>query len=155
MTAPVRLSAQLTLAWDGATLRVEAPGRNGSRQKVEGISFSDLPQDLRNHLTSEIEAQRDQSRKATQQTQNQNIRYVSQSHGRGVAASVWHDGELAFNRSWKKHLAGEVGNLSVSPRDAGSKAQGTNTSAKAPTVSTTTLDRLGISQTEIKKGLDL
>ena len=142
-----RLTAQITLAWDGTTLRAEMPGTNGSRRKVETATFDDLPLWLKTELITEIERQRDRAAVELRQRQNENISYVVDRHGKAVAKKLWSNGELAFNRSWKKYLAGEVGNNN--PR--------AQRGPKAPerAVSTETLDRLNITQAEIKKGLDL
>lgn len=142
-----RLSAQITLAWDGTTLRAEMPGTNGSRRKVETATFDDLPLWLKTELITEIERQRDRAAADLRQRQNENISYVVDRHGKQVAKKLWSNGELAFNRSWKKYLAGEVGN--TGPVQRGAKAN------NGPSVSSETLDRLNISQAEIKKGLDL
>jgi hypothetical protein len=147
--APNRLSAQLTLAWDGATLRVEGPGRNGSRRKIEGALFDLLQSELKADLIAQLDEQRVQNETALRQLQNQNILHVAQAHGRGVAAHVWHNGELAFNRTWRKHLSGEAGNLNGPARSAQAPK------SREAAVDNTTLDKLHLTRKDLKEGLDL
>lgn len=83
----------------------EAPGRNGSRRKI------DLPQDLTllgSVLKIELEAiaaeQRQEAQRELQALQTRNISYVTEVHP-NLASKVWKNGELIFNRAWKNHYS--------------------------------------------------
>jgi hypothetical protein len=52
-------TAQIVLSWDGTALRAEGPGKNGAREKIEGISFDALQPALQAAL---IEQQADRAR---------------------------------------------------------------------------------------------
>lgn len=89
MTVPIQ--GQLTIRWDGATLQVEAPGRNGMRQKVEGVYLYDLPLEIQHNLLSQVEEARDRNRAELLTTQRDNIAYVAGAQGMGIdfARKIW------------------------------------------------------------------
>lgn len=49
-------TSQLILAWDGLTLKVEAPSSNGTRKKIENVSFDDLPETIQFELQTQLAA---------------------------------------------------------------------------------------------------
>src|SRR5215469_8554608 len=101
-------SAQFTGAWDGTTLKVEIPGKNGARQKVE-VLFSELPFNLREQLMAAIAEQRDAARKALIAQQNENVKYVLSEHhphGAKLARKVWgNKGEGIISKTMQRKLA--------------------------------------------------
>lgn len=88
MTSPI--SAQLTISWDGVSLRIEAPGRNGARQKVEGILFDELPLDLKTNLIAQLEAEKDRRRNEIMALQRKNVDYVANDlRSVNLATKIW------------------------------------------------------------------
>lgn len=123
--------AQLSIFLDDSgTVRCEAPGKNGSRLKV------DLPFDFsqRNpELMAELAIQRDEHRRkaeaALRDLQSANIRNVVAAKGMGIAFArqIWHDGEVVFNQALKrkmKQLAAEAeGKATAKPKAAKSSTK--------------------------------
>jgi hypothetical protein len=103
---PIPIQGQLIIQWDGATLRVEAPGRNGSRQKVEGVYLSDLPLEMQHSLLSQVEDARDRNRAELLATQRENIAYVAGARGMGVefARQIWPSATIT-SRTMRARLA--------------------------------------------------
>lgn len=92
-------------------LRAEAPGRNGSRQRI------DLPFDFaqRNpELITELQLQRDEERARAQaklrEVQGRNFQYVAERHSIDFASQVWNGSANAFAQALKRHQRGEAGN---------------------------------------------
>lgn len=104
MTVPIQ--GQLIIRWDGATLQVEAPGRNGARQKVEGVYLSDLPLEIQHNLISQVEDARDRNAAELQTTQRNNIAYVASAPGMGIgfARQIWKDADIQ-SRTMRARLA--------------------------------------------------
>lgn len=101
---PSPVLGQITISFDGTTLRAEAPGRNGSRQKITDISFSDLPFSLRENLISQIEAIKDRNKAELIKTQNKNIQSVAENHNIGFARKIWGD-DWIFSKTMRARVA--------------------------------------------------
>jgi hypothetical protein len=121
MTAPL---AQIIIAFDGAKIRVESPGANGQRQKIEGISFADLPIEIRAALSDQLDRARASKRAKLMAVQGQNIQYVAENHDTALARKIWGNG-VAESRVMRARLryssekAGnvdETGKLKTAPR---------------------------------------
>lgn len=102
--APLGLSGQITLSWDGAVLRAEAPGRNGARQKIEDATFADLPLWLKTQLISQLEDARDRQRNHLMSIQRENVQYVSESQNIAFAKKIWGSDWIA-SRTIRARLA--------------------------------------------------
>lgn len=101
---PIPLIGQITISYDGTTIRAEAPGRNGTRQKIDGILFSDLPLELRENLIAQIESARDRNRADLMKTQNNNIQSVAEKHSIGFARKIWGN-DWILSRTMKSRVA--------------------------------------------------
>lgn len=101
---PSPVIGQITISFDGATLRAEAPGRNGSRQKITDISFSDLPFSLRENLISQIETIKDRNKAELIKTQNANIQKTAENHNIGFARKIWGN-DWIFSRTMRARVA--------------------------------------------------
>lgn len=93
------ISGQIIVCWDGVSLRCEAPGRNGSRQKIE-IPFSALPFEFRENLISQIEVARDRAKARLMKMQRNNVQYVAESQPQGIAFAkkIWGTDHLTSKR---------------------------------------------------------
>lgn len=110
MTIP---SANLVIAFDGTSLRIEAAGLNGMRQKVEGVSFTDLPIEIRAALLDQLDRSRAKARSDSMEIERQNIAYVAENHGVALARKIW-GGERATSRTMRARLrysSDSAGNL--------------------------------------------
>lgn len=116
------LDVQVVIKMDAAgNFVAETSGPNGLRVKVE------LPLDFKSknpELVAALLTRQDQLRaehdRKLRETQNHNIDYVLTSSAGNLnarlelAKTCWPTSEKVFNRSWRKHLHGEAGNLSSS-----------------------------------------
>lgn len=124
------LSAQLTIAFNGTTIQVEAPGPNGTRRKIEGATFDDLPTWLKTELLSQLDEQREKRRKALMTLQAQNVQYVAETlHDPALARRVWGP-EWVESRTLRARLAkpnqydpisGRIVTAKTNPNGTGSK----------------------------------
>jgi len=57
-------SAQVVLSWNGSTLQIEGTALNGARRKIEGVSFTDLPFELRAELIADLASRKAHTREA-------------------------------------------------------------------------------------------
>lgn len=114
MTAPT--SAQLIIAFNGATLRIESAGANGARKKVEGVSFVDLPIEIRAELTDQLDRIRAKARAELMATQGQNIQYVAENHDVALARKIWGNGvaESRIMRARLRYSSDSAGNVDAS-----------------------------------------
>jgi hypothetical protein len=105
-------TANLIIAFDGTSLKVEMAGLNGSRQKIDGVSFSDLPFEIRAALTDRLDQIRTKEKELLLETQKNNFSYVAANHGLDLAKKVLGDSvEARFNKTWRLHQKGLAGNL--------------------------------------------
>lgn len=97
---PVPEVPQITIFLDtSGTPRAEAPGTNGSRQKIDlPLDFASANPEIMAALLEQLDRARRAAADALRATQLQNIKYVDQKHP-GLTAKVWHDGELKFRRA--------------------------------------------------------
>lgn len=101
---PLPVLAQITISFDGATLRAEAPGRNGSRQKIEGIYFESLPFEIRENLIAQIESIKDRNKAELIKTQNRNIQKTAENHNISFARKIWGD-DWIFSKTIRARVA--------------------------------------------------
>lgn len=111
MPAP-RATAQLIIAFDGTALRIEAAGANGARQRIEGVSFSDLPFEIKVALTDQLDKLRAKARAELMTVQGQNIQYVAENHNLGLATRIWgKSAESRVMRARLKYSSENAGNI--------------------------------------------
>lgn len=90
------LFAQLTIAFDGSQLRCEGSSdTNGSRAKIEGIAFRDLPLELRDWLDTRLTQLREREAASRRAQKIETANYVAKTHGKALAERCF--GELAFS----------------------------------------------------------
>ena len=103
MTIP--LIGTVVIQFDGSSLKCESPGKNGMRQKVEGISFSDLPPEIQHTLLAQIESARDHNRNELMAQQRQSVQYVSETlRDVALAKRVWGN-DYVESRTLRARLA--------------------------------------------------
>jgi hypothetical protein len=132
MTAPkTALSAQLVIAYDGSTLKVEAAGANGARDKIAGVLFDELPFEIRTALIDQLDRLRAKARADLMALQGQNIQYVAQNHNVALAQKIWgNDKALSrVQRARLQYSSPNAGNLDASGKLKSEKrpAKKTNT----------------------------
>ncbi len=113
MSAP--RSAQIVISYDESGLKIEAPGANGARRKVEGVSFDELPLFLRSELVDQLDSIKRAERDRVRDQQTQNIAYASEYHP-GIVRKIWGTNATVFNARLRKHLNGSAGNLADQPK---------------------------------------
>ena len=128
--------ASLIVAWDGATVKVEAGSPNGTRRKIEGISFNALHFEMQVELTDQMDRIRAKQRSDLMSTQGQNIQYVASEHDTALANKIWGNGraESRVQRARLRYSSENAGNVDAS---GNAKRETANTSprkAQAPKV---------------------
>lgn len=106
MTIPI--SGQVTISWDEVSLKIEAPSRNGARQKIEGVLFFDLPLEIRHNLIAQIEGARDRARAELMSVQRNNVQYVADEHNPALARKIW-GSDWVESRTLRSRLAKAAG----------------------------------------------
>lgn len=133
VAAMTTTSAQLIIAFDSATLKIEMAGENGAREKIDGVSFSELPFAIREALVAKLDANRARERSKLMTLQGQNIQYVAQAHDTALANKIWGNGraESRVQRARLRYSSENAGNVDAS---GNAKRETANTSPRKPAV---------------------
>lgn len=106
MTVPI--TSSLTIQFDGALLKCEAVGRNGSRRKIDLGSINDDNnwELIKTELLAQLEIARDRARNELMETQRNNIQYVAETQPQGIAFAkkIW-GADWVSSRVLKSRLA--------------------------------------------------
>lgn len=91
---------------DSGTIRAEAIGPNGTRRKIDlGLDFAKRAYEIAADLSQQADDNRAKRDAALRAQQNEQIAYVVQHHGLGLAKRVWNDPNLIFNQSLRRALS--------------------------------------------------
>lgn len=95
------MPAQIVIFLDSVgNFHAEMPGRNGARRKIDlPLDFAQRNPELVAELVAEHEVERQRKLADLRAMQNENIQYIADNHGVGMARKVYHNGQLVFSRA--------------------------------------------------------